>query len=89
MTDYHVFVTAYDQPDGVTVSGRTERSFIVASKDEAGQGPFSWRLVAKRRDIAGMRLEEITVPIEPTLATVPPMPDPGTARLRSGRQTKA
>ena len=89
MTDYHVFVTAYDQPDGVTVSGRTERSFIVASKDEAGQGPFSWRLVAKRRDIAGTRLEEITVPIEPTLATVPPMPDPGTARLRSGRQTKA
>ena len=35
------------------------------------EGTFSWRVVAKRKDIAGDRLERVDIPKEPTLKDVP------------------
>ena len=48
---------------------------------DAAEGTFSWRVVAKRKDIAGARLERVEIPKEPTLPDVPasgcePMPSP-------------
>jgi hypothetical protein len=43
---------------------------------------FYWRIVARRRDIAGPRLETVTMPPEPTL---PPVPDLGTEAATSTR----
>ena len=52
----------------------TERSpdgFRVRAS-EGAEGTFSWRVVAKRKDIAGARLERVEVPKEPTLPTCRP-----------------
>jgi len=69
--DYHVFVTPYDDHE-LRVSGLTPTGFQVRAKDEGASGRFSWRVVAKRKDIAGSRLETVTVPPEVTL---PPLPE--------------
>lgn len=67
MDDYHVFVTVYDQHNDLMVSDRTPNGFHVQAKDDGGSAAFSWRIVAKRKDIVGERLAEITVPTEPQL----------------------
>jgi hypothetical protein len=67
MDDYHVFVTVYDQHNDLMVSDRTPGGFRVRAKDDAGSAGFSWRIVAKRKDIVGERLATITVPSEPQL----------------------
>jgi hypothetical protein len=71
LADYHVFVTAYDGHHDVMVSERTSRGFRVSTRDTAGSGAFSWRIVAKRKDIAGPRFETVTIPSEPTLPSIP------------------
>jgi hypothetical protein len=71
MDDYHVFVTAYDQPNDLTISERTASGFRVEAKDENSRGEFSWRVVAKRKDIVGERLAKTTMPLEPTLPDLP------------------
>jgi hypothetical protein len=43
---------------------------------EGAEGTFSWRVVAKRRDIAAPRFETVEIPKEPTL---PPVPASATA----------
>ena len=73
MNDYHVFVTVYDQHNDLMVSDRTPSGFKVEAKDENSRGEFSWRVVAKRKDIAGDRLATVAIPAEPTL------PAPGTS----------
>lgn len=64
MTDYHVFVTVYDQHDELMVSDRTDASFRVSARDCTNNSSFSWRVVAKRKDIAGTRLAKVTIPAE-------------------------
>ena len=64
MTDYHVFVTVYDQHDELMVSDRTGASFRVSARDCTSNSSFSWRVVAKRKDIAGTRLAKVTIPAE-------------------------
>ena len=39
---------------------------------EGAEGTFSWRVVAKRKDIAAPRFEPVEISTEPTL---PPVPD--------------
>ena len=39
-------------------------------------GAFGWRVVAKRKDITGDRLETVTIPPEPILPPVPDIPTP-------------
>jgi hypothetical protein len=66
-SDYHVFVTVYDQPNDLIVSDRTARGFRVRGRDEERAGEFSWRVVAKRKDIPGQRLAVVAIPPEPPL----------------------
>jgi hypothetical protein len=51
------------------VSERTACGFRVSAKEGAG---FFWRVVARRKDIAGERLAPVTIPQEPTLPSKPP-----------------
>jgi hypothetical protein len=74
LTDYHVFLTAYDQHHDLMVSERTPQGFRVSSREESRGGSFSWRVVAKRKDIAAPRFEAVTVPREPTLPSIPDVP---------------
>jgi hypothetical protein len=73
MHDYHVFVTPNEDHD-LRVSDQTPTQFTVRAKDPKAAGRFSWRVVAKRRDIPGDRFSKVAAPAEPTL------PDPGVPR---------
>lgn len=66
LRDYHVFITPYDDHD-LRVSQITPTGFTVRARDAGATGRFSWRVVAKRKDIAGERLARVTIPPEPTL----------------------
>ena len=90
LTKYHVFLSAYDTDHHLHVSNRTANGFTVqadlalaASKgahDSDVDASFSWRIVARRKDIAGERLETVEVPKEPKLPGVPAI----SPRSRSG-----
>lgn len=73
---FHVFVTEYDQHNDLFVTKRTKTGFRVEAKEKEKVGPgggaFSWRVVAKRRDIPGERLAKIAIPSEPQLPPLPP-----------------
>ncbi len=83
-TSYHVFLTGYDTEDLLRVTNRTPGGFtveankaiasMVGKADADLQGAFSWRVVAKRKDIPGPRLETVTIPPEPTLPAGPDVP---------------
>jgi hypothetical protein len=83
LSDYHVFLTPYDSDSVLHVSHRTSAGFsveadpeIAALKGKKGtdlEGTFSWRVVAKRKDIKGERFATVTIPPEPRLP--PPVPD--------------
>jgi hypothetical protein len=86
-SDYHVFVTAYDSDSYLNVLDRSPGGFRVRA-NQAAEGAFSWRVVAKRKDITGARLERVEIPEEPTLPDVPasvyePMPSPPDIPRRS------
>jgi hypothetical protein len=70
---YHVFLTQYDAHDGLYVADRSESGFEVRSAGSGGgEGEFSYRVTAKRKDTAQMRFEPVELPGEgkvlPTLA---------------------
>ena len=89
---YHVFLTEYDTDAVLRVRRRTKTGFeveadlelaAVKGKNETDlTGEFSWRVVAKRKDITGQRLEPVTIPSEPTLPPVPDFSAPEGARGR-------
>jgi hypothetical protein len=64
---YHVFVTVYDQRNDVVISERDAKGFRVNATDDTSEAAFSWRVVAKRRDIAGERLAKIDILPKPVL----------------------
>ncbi|HEY1301951.1 MAG TPA: hypothetical protein VGF24_00275 [Vicinamibacterales bacterium] len=72
LEDYHVFLTGYDEFD-LCVRDQTSTGFRVEAKNPESEGRFSWRIVARRKDINGERLAPVTIPPEPTLP--PPVPD--------------
>jgi hypothetical protein len=92
LSDYHVFLTEYDTDALLRVRHRTAAGFAVEAdpdmatlkgkKESDLTGSFSWRVVAKRKDIAGERLAPVTIPAEPTLPPVPKVttPTPRVAR---------
>ena len=75
--NYHVFLTAYGGDHQLHVAHRTAKGFTVVAdlalaamkgkQSSELSGSFSWRIVAKRKDIEGPRLERVTVPPEPVL----------------------
>jgi hypothetical protein len=75
---YHVFLT----PDGETqmlhVTNKTSQSFVVREgHGGASNVTFSYRVVAKRKDIEGARLEQVeepSIPALPKLHEPPPIP---------------
>jgi hypothetical protein len=82
LSDYHVFLTGYDTDNVLQVKRPTPTGFTVEINPTVAAmrgnteadlaGTFSWRVVAKRKDITGERLAAVTVPPEPAL---PPRPD--------------
>jgi hypothetical protein len=87
LDDYHVFLTQYGGHDDLSVSEQTTTGFCVEARDATSSCRFSWRIVAKRQDISGPRLETVAIPPEPTLPPVPddPMPAPPPALHLRGR----
>jgi hypothetical protein len=95
LTDYHVFVTEQDSHQHLIVKDRTMTGFAVEADEEIAQlkgkkaadvsGIFSWRVVARRKDIAAKRLAPVTIPPAPTL---PPVPDVPTATPPSPRMRR-
>ena len=81
LTDYHVFLTELGEHRALAVSQRTPTGFTVQANaalakllgrsDAELSGTFSWRVVARRRDIRGERLAPVTLLPEPKL---PPLP---------------
>jgi hypothetical protein len=68
---YHVFLTGYDDQFDLCAADRTPSGFRVRARSGDGNGTFSWRVVAKRRDIAAPRFEAVEVPPEPQLPNIP------------------
>jgi hypothetical protein len=73
LTDYHVFLTGYDDFD-LRVSEQSLIGFRVVAKDALSLRRFSWRVVAKRKDIAAPRFQAVTIPPAPTLPSIPDVP---------------
>jgi hypothetical protein len=94
LSNYHVFLTEHDTHQHLIVRNRTAAGFAVEADSEMAalkgkqdvdlNGAFSWRVVAKRKDITCERLAPVTIPPEPTLPPVPdvPMTTPPTPRAR-------
>ena len=78
---YHVFLTGYDGRLDLSVTARTATGFRVKASAENVGGTFSWRVVAKRADIRGSRLETVTIPDEPELPNVAPVNTPPVTSL--------
>jgi hypothetical protein len=86
--DYHVFLTEHDTHNHLVVTKRTATGFTVAADAEGAAlkgkkvtdlaGTFSWRVVARRKDIAGERLAKFDPPKintpDPDKLPTPPAP---------------
>jgi hypothetical protein len=60
---YHVFLTEYDDNNALYVTDRTNAGFRVRAKSsKTATGKFSYRVVAKRKDIAGPRFDRVVIP---------------------------
>ena len=70
--DFHVFLTAEDETSGLYVAERSETGFEVREQRGGdGEVPFSYRVVARRRDVDAGRLAAFELP------EFPPEPEPG------------
>jgi hypothetical protein len=80
--EYHVFLQAEGQCEGLIVEGKTAAGFAVR---EAGGGTsnvsFAYRIVARRKDVIAPRLNRVAMPNAPALiradAPVPARPEVG------------
>jgi hypothetical protein len=71
---YHVFLTPYGDSNGLYVIRRSATGFEVREqKKGASSLRFSYRVVAKRKDIKGERLAKVTLP---TVVPRPTRPKP-------------
>jgi hypothetical protein len=62
---YHVFVTEYDGHGSLAVFERTITGFDVRAMSPTASSQFSYRIVAKRKDLVAPRLERVTLPALP------------------------
>ena len=61
--DYHVFLTAEGDSKGLYVTGKSATGFEVREQQGGTSSlSFSYRIVAKRKDIPGVRLERVPEP---------------------------
>jgi hypothetical protein len=77
---YHVFLTAEGETNGLHVTNKTPSSFQVREgHGGTSNASFSYRVVAKRKDIPGERLQRIEEPPRVQLLNLPePLPMPPT-----------
>lgn len=90
LSDYHVFLTERDTHQHLIVRDRTPTGFrveadaqmaaLMGKREGELSGDFSWRIVAKRRDIPGPRLETVSIPSEPALPSIPDLTGRGFAQ---------
>jgi hypothetical protein len=64
---YHVFITEYDSNNALYVTARSATGFEVRSGAGAADARFSYRVMAKRKDIRGTRFEQVELPALPPL----------------------
>jgi hypothetical protein len=86
LSDYHVFLTEKGTHQHVIVKSQTPTGFTVEADAEIAalkgralaelNGTFSWRVVARRKDIDGERLATVVIPIAPALPEAPPPAPP-------------
>jgi hypothetical protein len=69
--DYFVFLTESGDNGGLYVSQRGPHSFEVRARKDGAAGSFDYRVVAKRKDIAGPRLERVDIPAAPQRPAAP------------------
>ncbi len=84
LSDDHVFLAESGRHHALAVTSRTPAGFVVEAdttlatlkgrKDVDLTGTFSWRVVARRRDIRAERLATVTIPPEPALPAPPHVP---------------
>jgi len=61
--DYHVFLTPEGDSQGLYVSGKSKTGFEVREQQNGKSGArFSYRIVAKRKDVPGPRLPKVKLP---------------------------
>jgi hypothetical protein len=61
--DYHVFLTPYGDSNGLYVAKRTASGFEVREQQGGTRSlMFSYRIVARRKDVPRVRLEKIALP---------------------------
>jgi hypothetical protein len=76
--DYMVFLTPEGDSKGLYVTGKSAGGFAVREQQGGASSlAFSWRVVAKRKDIEGKRLAKVDLPKinTPDLAKMPKMDD--------------
>jgi hypothetical protein len=77
--DFHVFLTAEAETAGLYVADRNETGFEVREQRGGdGEVPFSYRVVARRRDIDAGRLAAVDlpeIPPEPEAVASPELPE--------------
>jgi len=89
---YHVFLTAYGDSKGLFVSRRTRDGFQVR---EQGGGTarvrFSYRVVARRKDVTSKRFQKVTSPARPRIPAQLQRPevDLGSSGRRASKRSKA
>ncbi|PZR99648.1 MAG: hypothetical protein DLM70_15090 [Chloroflexi bacterium] len=70
--DYHVFLTPEADSEGLYLSNKTPSAFTVKEQREGlSTLPFSYRIVAKRRDIEAPRLKQVTPKVLPARPAQP------------------
>jgi hypothetical protein len=86
----HVFLTPYGDSRGLYVSARHRHEFEVR---EQGRGSssltFSYRVVAKRKDVTAERFKKVTLPQKPKVSTRLKPPNLGLPPRKSARGTGA
>jgi len=62
---YQVFLTEYADTGGLFVVNRTPTGFRVQARRGLDRAAFGYRIVAKRKDVEGKRLDRVTAPVGP------------------------
>ena len=81
---YHVFVTPYGDCGALHVARRTRTGFRVRESARGRSNvAFSWRVVARRKDVDTERFARVDRPVAPKLPPAPDMPALDAAPFRS------
>jgi hypothetical protein len=74
--DYHVFITPEGDSEGLYVSDLTPEGFQVReSHGGTNSLPFSFRVVARRKDVTDGRLQVVEIPAPRSIEHIPTMQD--------------